>query len=250
MLSLIPALPAGRPNHMERDVTLTVPTERGSDYAGLSRQIRAARLLDRARWHYAWRITATAVFFVACWWAAATVGNSWFVLVAAGVLGLASTQIAFLGHDGGHQQIAASRAGNTIVGLVAGLLTGLSTGWWADKHNRHHANPNKEDHDPDIGEGVLAFTTTHAASRTGPIARMITAHQAVLFFPLLTLEGLNLHVASARWLARTPGARLRRRAGSQLTGGGSLKRGGRRAALPGGAGPPATAGLTRQSLLL
>ncbi|HYY88086.1 MAG TPA: acyl-CoA desaturase [Chloroflexota bacterium] len=191
-------------------MTLTLPTERGSEYAGLSRQIRAARLLDRARWHYALRITATAVFFVACWWAAATVGNSWFVLVAAGVLGLASTQIAFLGHDGGHQQIAASRAGNTIVGLVAGLLTGLSTGWWADKHNRHHANPNKEDHDPDIGEGVLAFTTTHAAQRRGRIARMITANQAVLFFPLLTLEGLNLHVASARWLASTPGAKLRR----------------------------------------
>jgi fatty acid desaturase len=191
-------------------VTLTLPTERGSDYAGLSRQIRAARLLDRARCHYALRITATAMFFVACWFAAAAVGNSWFVLVAAGVLGLASTQVAFLGHDGGHQQIAASRTGNTIVGLLAGTLTGLSMGWWADKHNRHHANPNKEDHDPDIGEGVLAFTTTHAANRSGRLARLITAYQAVLFFPLLTLEGLNLHVASGRWLVNTRTARLRK----------------------------------------
>src|ERR671930_2702301 len=210
MLSLIPALPAGRPNHMERDVTLTLPTERGSEYAGLSRQIRTARLLDRARWHYALRITATAVFFVASWWAAATVGNSWFVLVAAGVLGLVSTQIAFLGHDGGHQQIAASRAGNTVVGLIAGLLTGLSTGWWVDKHNRHHANPNKEDHDPDIGEGVLAFTTAQAANRTGLLPRAVTRNQAVLFFPLLTLEGLNLHAASVRWLCRTRGGKLGR----------------------------------------
>jgi fatty acid desaturase len=191
-------------------VTLTLPTERGSDYAGLSRQIRAAQLLERARWHYAWRISATALFFVACWFAVAAVGNSWFVLVAAGVLGLASTQVAFLGHDGGHQQIAASRAGNTIVGLLAGTLTGLSMGWWADKHNRHHANPNKEEHDPDIDEGVLVFTTTHAANRTGRLARLITAYQAVLFFPLLTLEGLNLHVASATWLAQTRTARLRR----------------------------------------
>jgi hypothetical protein len=97
-----------------------------------------------------------------------------------------------LGHDGGHQQIAASRAGNTIVGLVAGnLQTGLSIGWWADKHHRHHANPNKEGHDPDIGEGVLAFTTAQAATRTGRLARIITAYQAVLFFPLLTLNAAD-----------------------------------------------------------
>ena len=189
-------------------MTASLTRARGSDYAGLSRQIRAARLLDRARWHYALRITATTLMFVVCWYAVAAVGDSWFVLIAAGVLGLASTQIAFLGHDGGHQQIAASRTGNTIIGLVAGALTGLSMGWWTDKHNRHHANPNKEDHDPDIGEGVLAFTTAHATNRTGRLARLITAYQAVLFFPLLTLEGLNLHVASVRWLLRSPDAKL------------------------------------------
>ena len=190
-------------------MTATLASARGSEYAGLSRQIRAARLLDRTPGHYALRIAATLVFFAACWLALLFVGNSWWALVSAAALGLVSTQVAFLGHDGGHQQIAASRSGNTTVGLIAGnLLTGLSVGWWADKHNRHHANPNKEDHDPDIAEGVLAFTTTHAATRTGRLARLITANQAVLFFPLLTLEGLNLHAASARWLTRSPGAKL------------------------------------------
>jgi fatty acid desaturase len=88
------------------------------------------------------------------------------------------------------------------MGLIAGnLLTGLSIGWWIDKHNRHHANPNKEDHDPDIGDGVLAFTTGHVAARTGAFGRLITRYQAWLFFPLLTLEGFNLHVGSVRWLA-------------------------------------------------
>jgi fatty acid desaturase len=188
-----------------------VPVQRGSQYAGLSRQIRAARLLDRAPGHYALRIAVTLGCFAACWVALVVVGDSWWALVAAGALGLVSTQVAFLGHDGGHQQIAASRTGNTGVGLVAGnLLTGLSVGWWADKHNRHHANPNREDHDPDIGEGVLVFTTTHAAGRTGRIARLVAANQAALFFPLLTLEGLNLHAGSVRWLIRTPKASLRR----------------------------------------
>src|SRR6478672_8476516 len=82
------------------------------------------------------------------------------------------------------------------------LLIGLSYGWWIGKHNRHHANPNKEHHDPDIGDGVLAFTTEQVASRTGRLGRLITRRQAWLFFPLLTLEGLNLHFESVRSLRR------------------------------------------------
>ena len=192
-------------------MTAVLTVQRGSDYAALSRQVRAAGLLDRTPWRYGLRIAATVLFFVACWWAFVAIGDSWWVLMPAAVLGLASTQVAFLGHDGGHQQITATRAGNTVVGLLAGnLLTGLSIGWWIDKHNRHHANPNKEDHDPDIGEGVLAFTTAQAANRAGRLPRTIARNQAVLFFPLLTLEGLNLHAASARWLFHTRGRRLRR----------------------------------------
>jgi fatty acid desaturase len=40
---------------------------------------------------------------------------------------------------------------------------------------------------------------------------LITANQAALFFPLLTLEGLNLHVASVRWLMSSKPGRMRRR---------------------------------------
>jgi fatty acid desaturase len=192
-------------------VTAVLSAQPGSDYAGLSRAVRASRLLDRTPWRYVLRIVLTVGFFAGCWWLLAAIGPSWFVLIPAGLLGLASTQVAFLGHDGGHQQISANRAGNTAVGLIAGnLLTGLSIGWWIDKHNRHHANPNKEDHDPDIGEGVLTFTATHAANRRGAVARAITRNQAILFFPLLMLEGLNLHVASASYLRETRSGRLRR----------------------------------------
>jgi fatty acid desaturase len=87
------------------------------------------------------------------------VGDSWYQQIIAAVMGLILTQIAFLGHDGGHQQIGRSRRTNDAVGIVAGnLLVGLSYGWWLDKHNRHHAHPNHEGQDPDIGDGALAFT--------------------------------------------------------------------------------------------
>jgi len=186
------------------------PSRRGSEFSVLSRQVRAVGLLKRSYGHYVVRIAATLLACAVGWAGALLLGRSWFALLVAAGLGLVSTQIAFVGHDAAHQQIAASRRGNTWIGLLAGnLLTGLSLGWWTDKHNRHHANPNKEEHDPDIGEGVLAFTTAHAASRTGRLARTVTKHQAVLFFPLLTLEGLNLHVAGVAWLRRTPRAKHR-----------------------------------------
>jgi fatty acid desaturase len=183
---------------------------RGSSFAGLSKQIRAAGLLDRRRVNYSARIALIVLAYAGTWTALVLVGDSWYSTIVAAVLGLVFTQVGFLGHDGGHQQIAAKRSNNDFVALIAGnLLTGLSIGWWVGKHNKHHANPNKEHSDPDIGEGVLAFTTGAVAGRTGGFGRWITRFQAYLFFPLLTLEGFNLHVASVQYLAKGKRTRAR-----------------------------------------
>jgi fatty acid desaturase len=174
---------------------------RGSDYAVLSRLVKSAGLLRRRPGAYAVQFTVTLALFGATCAGVAWVGDSWYQMSVAVALGVAFTQVAFLGHDVGHQQVFARRRANDLLGRVMGdLLVGLSYGWWVDKHNRHHAHPNTEDRDPDIGDGVLAFTTGQVMSKTGRLSRAITGHQAWLFFPLLTLEGLNLHVASVRAL--------------------------------------------------
>jgi fatty acid desaturase len=189
-------------------LTLTIDARRGSDFSTLCREIREARLLDRRYASYAIRIVATIAAFAGAWAAFAWIGNSWFQLITAGVLGIAFTQVAFLGHDGGHQQIWRSKRANELLSVVAGnLLVGLSFGWWVDKHNRHHSHPNHEGHDPDIGDGVLAFTTGQIAARHHRLGVFIGRYQAWLFFPLLLLEGLNLHVASARFLLGDPARR-------------------------------------------
>jgi fatty acid desaturase len=187
---------------------------RGSDYAQLSRQIQALGLLRRRRLAYTVLVTLTMAMLATAGVAVVLVGDSRWQLVVAIGFGIVSTQIAFLGHDGGHQQVFSSRRANDRLGRLTGnLLVGLSYGWWVNKHNRHHANPNKEGHDPDIAEGVLAFTSAQITHRTGVLSRMIARRQAWLFFPLLTLEGLNLHVASVR--ALLPGAERSARGGSR-----------------------------------
>jgi fatty acid desaturase len=189
---------------------------RGSDFAELSRQVRAAGLLDRRIGSYALRLVITLGVYAAAWVEVVRLGNSWFQCVAAVALGIVYTQVAFLGHDAGHQQMFHTRRANDLAGrLLADALVGLSYAWWIDKHNRHHANPNKEGSDPDIADGVLAFTTAQVAARTGRLGRAIARHQAWLFFPLLTLEGLNLHAASFLSLRR--GARRSARGGRRST---------------------------------
>ena len=137
------------------------------------------------------------------WAAVVVIGNSWFQLIFAALLGIIIAQFGFLGHDGAHRQIFKSAAWNDWTARVlAGAFAGLSYGWWKTKHNRHHAAPNQETRDPDIVSGVLAFTVEVAQSRRTGISGWMVRHQGWLFFPLLTLEGINLHAASVRTLLR------------------------------------------------
>ena len=129
-------------------------------------------------------------------------GDSWWQLAVAAFLAVIFTQIGFLGHDAGHRQVFGTRRASYVAGVLLGNLgIGLSYGWWVDKHNRHHAHPNTEDADPDIAVGALAFTAGQARASRG-LARLVFRYQAYLFFPLLLLEAVNLHVASVRALTR------------------------------------------------
>ncbi|GAA2428135.1 acyl-CoA desaturase [Actinomadura vinacea] len=181
---------------------------RGSDYAVLSREVKRAGLLARRPGYYSVKIGGNLILLAAGWVAFALIGSSWWQLLVAVYLAVMFTQTAFLGHDAGHQQISASKRVNDLLGRLHGnLLVGLSYGWWTSKHNRHHAHPNQVDRDPDISPGAIAFTREQARSRRG-VGAWLARHQAWLFFPMLLLEGLHLHIAGVRaLLTRSTGSR-------------------------------------------
>ncbi|MDH6463616.1 fatty acid desaturase [Micromonospora sp. A200] len=182
------------------DTSIGADRQRGSDYADLSRQVRAAGLLERRRGHYTVRIGLVVASFVGLWGLFARLGESWWQLGVAAALAVVFAQAGFIGHDAGHRQIARTRRGNDLIGIVHGnLLTGLSYGWWVDKHNRHHAHPNTEGKDPDITVAPLSFTAGQARRRRG-LGALVVRSQAYLFFPLLLLEGLHLHANSVKAL--------------------------------------------------
>jgi fatty acid desaturase len=188
--------------------TLSPPAVRGSDFANLSQRIAAAGLMRRRPGYYVARIGLVAALYIACWVAFVAVGDSWYQLIVAPCLAIVFAQLALVAHDIAHRQVFRTRRPSEIAGLIAGNLgIGMSYGWWMDKHTRHHANPNHEDRDPDLAPDVLVWSTRQAAASRGA-PRLLGRWQAFLFFPLLTLEGLSLHVNSLRALAR-PSLRLR-----------------------------------------
>jgi fatty acid desaturase len=187
---------------------MTTLTARRSDYAQLSKMVTAAGLLDRRPGYYAARIGGTVGLFGLAWWAFAALGDSWAQLGVAVALAVVFAQLALVAHDIAHRQVFRSGRRSEFAGrLVGNLGIGMSYGWWMDKHTRHHANPNHEELDPDVSPEILVWSTGQAAASRG-LARFVGRWQAFLFFPLLTLEGFNLHVASVRALRR-PGLKRR-----------------------------------------
>jgi fatty acid desaturase len=157
--------------------------------------------MKRRPGYYAAKASLLAAALVGLGVVSVWLGNSWFQLLVAAGFGFLLTQVGFFGHDAAHRQVFASGPANDTLALVlANGVSGLSTAWWAHKHSRHHAAPNQLGRDPDIAPGILAFTDDAATSRRSRLTAWLTVRQGWFFFPLLLLEGLNLHIQSLRAL--------------------------------------------------
>ncbi|MFF5960252.1 fatty acid desaturase family protein [Streptomyces luteogriseus] len=172
----------------------------GSDFARLSRKIADAGLMGRRPGYYALRITVVTGLYAGGWAAVALIGDSWWTLAVAAFLAVVFGQVALLAHDAAHRQVFRRRRASEVSGRMAGAGIGMGYGWWQDKHTRHHANPNHEELDPDLDPDLLVWSQDQARAAKG-LPRLIGGRQAFLFFPLLTLEGFNLHVSSVKALA-------------------------------------------------
>ncbi len=182
--------PSRPPSARERQV---------SAFTALTNTVQESGLMKRRLGYYWTWFAALTVVLVGLAGVFVLLGHSWWQLAVAAVLAVALGQVMFLGHDAAHRQIFASGRWNDWASLViANLYAGMSYGWWQHKHSRHHAKPNQVGADPDIATDVILFHTEDLpAVRTG-LRGWLTQRQGWLFFPLLLLEGLNLHVSGVK----------------------------------------------------
>ena len=195
-----PALP---PTRTSRSENVRVEWERRTNsFTELAKRVRDQGLNGRTRWFYLTLLGVLILALAGAFTGLALLGHSWFQLLIAAALGIIFTQFAVLGHEASHRQVFASGRANDRLGrVVATFFVGISYAWWMTKHNRHHGNPNQIGRDPDIAPGWVTFTPDDAVVATG-LNGWITRRQGWLFFPLLTLVGLDLHQASIARLFR------------------------------------------------
>jgi fatty acid desaturase len=195
------AVPSGR-TPVARGLPVAVdPSAAG--FRALALRVRAMGLLDRRPGYYRVKITLTVFAFFAGWALFVMAGNSWTALAVAPLVGVICTQLGFIGHDAGHNQVFGTRRRNRLLGRAVGnALIGLSFGWWVPKHNAHHAHPNEIGRDPDIGEGLALASSGAPGNGPGPLASWLARWQAPLFFPLMLLRSGGMHVLGIRRLLR------------------------------------------------
>lgn len=119
-------------------------------------------------------------------------------------LGMFWQQVAFVGHDIGHNAFTGVRTVDAALGIVAGnFLTGIGVGWWKATHNVHHVVVNSVDHDPDIQHMPFMaisdkfFNSIYSRYHMDtllftPLARKLVSIQHKLFFPLLMVARYGL----------------------------------------------------------
>ena len=145
-----------------------------------------------------------AMFAVVC---LGVLGSSSYAvhLLSAALLGFTWQQIAFVGHDAGHNSVVGwSVKSHEIVGALAGnVFTGISMGWWKATHHVHHSVCNSTTHDPDIQHMPLIAVTPKLFNvfslyhfRQFPydaFTRAMVSLQYYTFLPIMGVARLNLY---------------------------------------------------------
>jgi len=168
-------------------------------FTALLNQVKSAGLLDTTPGYYLVKIISSLLILAAGWAAFFAFGDSWWQVAVAALLAVGYTQVAFVGHDIGHRQVARRRSVQNLLGWSHGnALLGFSYGWWVRHHNKHHSYPNHLERDSDITRRRVIFIPEQGHTRKGRPTRFIVRHQHVVFYPLLMTEGLGLRVASIK----------------------------------------------------
>mmetsp|Transcript_17217 Transcript_17217/g.33763 ORF Transcript_17217/g.33763 Transcript_17217/m.33763 type:complete len:534 (+) Transcript_17217:992-2593(+) len=119
-------------------------------------------------------------------------------------------QIAFIGHDAGHNAVSHVRDMDLFwAGFIGDMLGGVGLSWWKLSHNTHHCVTNSVENDPDIQHlPFLAITnklfkrfysTFHDRYFEADIfARFFVGYQHILYYPVMMVARFNLILQS--WL--------------------------------------------------
>uniref|UniRef100_A0A7S0QVE4 Cytochrome b5 heme-binding domain-containing protein n=1 Tax=Pyramimonas obovata TaxID=1411642 RepID=A0A7S0QVE4_9CHLO len=141
--------------------------------------------------HVVKRVTEVAAMFVVASWMMLQT-NALVVALGIAIHGIAQGRCGWLMHEGGHYSLTGNISiDRRLQELIYGLGCGMSGAWWRNQHNKHHATPQKLQHDVDLETlPLLAFhsaVTDRNKVKPGSLQAMWLKYQAFLFFPVTSL---------------------------------------------------------------
>ena len=171
-------------------------------YAHLKLLMQQKGLLHAQPAYYMRMVLLTWAMLATGFASLAVLRNVWFQLLDAAFLAFVFTQIGFIVHDAGHGQTSRDARKNNVLCLIhSNLLLGMSCGWWVEKHNRHHKDPNRVQSDPDLAMFALAISEEQASGKQG-LLKWLIKHQEYLFFPLLLLTTIGMRAKGIKAILR------------------------------------------------
>ena len=121
------------------------------------------------------------------------------------LLAFCSVQAGFIGHEACHGALNRHRWLAELIGQVyMTFLTALCHAHFQKIHRRHHSRCNERGADVDLESNVFSLYREAVDEKRSWIARFITRHQALLIWPLVSLQGFTLKMDSVGTLRADP----------------------------------------------
>ena len=168
-----------------------------------------------------WLSAIIGIFFLEIFQESFTVVTQWSILLLSAVsLGLFWHQLAFVGHDAGHNTVHGTQVGDRPLGWLISALFGVSIQWWKSTHNVHHLVTNMLEDDPDVQHmpvmcldprALDGYYSTYAERQfqLDSLGRFFIPFQHWLFYPIMAVARVNLYAQSiihvcGKWKHRVP----------------------------------------------
>merc|ERR1711998_370802 len=180
----------------------------GKGHRAIRQKLLEEGMFETDMWFYYREAAWLASLIAASLYLSLACTSFWAHMCGAVMLGFFWQQMAFVGHDIGHNGVTHVWDIDNTIGLFVGnLFTGIGMGWWKRSHNVHHIVCNSIEHDPDIQHMPIFAVTPEIFGRfwstyhekwveTDAAARFLVSYQHWLFYPIMAFARFNLYAQS------------------------------------------------------
>ena len=160
-----------------------------ADYATLRKQFEEEGMFEPSVSECVYRVSEVIALHVAGAYLFMTQDSLLGKMAGLLVLGIAQGRCGWLMHEGGHYSMSGNIGVDRALQIaIYGIGCGMSGAWWRNQHNKHHATPQKLQHDVDLDTlPLVAFNEAVIGKARNPVLKAWLRAQAVLFIPVSCL---------------------------------------------------------------